>query len=181
MKKLKPLIILLILFALPAASWYFLKGGLDWRKAKVVELAPKGRFLNAYNFAVADKNRLFELMTHKTCVVKLKDDLSEMDKEIIHQFRNAHTFQFLVLSQHSEKPVAWSSKSSERYYKPQNMTPTGGKKNDSDYMLVDTSGFIRQSYVGQSKKVLTTLIEDVAVILPRKKEKTVKMKNTKEK
>lgn len=176
MKIIKSILIVVILFGLPIASWYFLKGGLDWRKSKIVELAPKGRFIGAFNFERADKDRLFELMTHKTCVVKFKGAMSELDQSMLKQFKNAHTFQYLVLSQDSDIPAGWSSKSLERYYRPQNVTPRGGKYPKLDYMIVDTAGFIRQSYVGNNNAVLTSMIEDLAVILPRRTEKVIKMK-----
>ncbi len=176
MKIFKSIIVIIILFGMPLASWYFLKGGLDWRKSKIVELAPKGRFISAFNFENADKNRLFELMTHKTCVVKFKGEMSDLDQSMISQFKNAHTFQYIILSQDSEIPSGWSSKSLERYYRPQNVTPRGGKYPKLDYMIVDTSGFIRQSYVGNSNSTLTALVEDLAVILPRKPEKIIKLK-----
>ena len=54
MKIFKSIIVIIILFGMPLASWYFLKGGLDWRKSKIVELAPKGRFISAFNFENAD-------------------------------------------------------------------------------------------------------------------------------
>lgn len=179
MKNLKSIVLLLILFALPAASWYFLKGGLDWRKSKVVELAPKERFLNVFNFTNKDKDALFEIMTHKTCVVKFKEDLTELDQTMIDQFRNAHTFQFVLMSKTVDQPNEWSSKSVERYYKPQSMATKLDKYANSNYVIVDTAGFIRQYYKGDSKATLTSIIEDMAVILPRKKEKDIKMKNNK--
>jgi len=177
MKKIiTTVLIVIILFGLPLASWYFLKGGLDWRKSKIVELAPKGRFFDAFNFVNADKDRLFELMAHKTCVVKFKGETTDLDKSMIDQFKNAHTFQYIILSQGSEIPNGWSSKNLERYYEPQNAAPKAGKYPNLEYMIVDTSGYIRQYYNGKSNKVLTAMIEDLAVVLPRRPEKTVQMK-----
>lgn len=176
MKNLKSLAIILILFGLPAASWYFLKGGLDWRKSKVVELATKERFLNVFNFTNADKDALFEIMAHKTCIVKFKDDLTALDQSMIDQFKSAHTFQFLVMSKTVDQPNEWSSKDVERYYKPESMSTKIEKYAKSNYVIVDTAGFIRQYYKGNSRNVLTSIIEDMAVILPRKKEKDIVMK-----
>lgn len=175
-KKLKSLAVILILFGLPVASWYFLKGGLDWRKSKVVELAPKERFLNVFNFTNSDKDALFEIMTHKTCIVKFKEDITDIDQSMIDQFRNAHTFQYLLMSKTVEQPNEWSSKSVERYFKPENMSTKLEKYANSNYVVVDTAGFIRKYYTGDSRDVLTSIIEDMAVILPRKKEKDIVMK-----
>ncbi|MBT8234175.1 MAG: hypothetical protein HKO66_05710 [Saprospiraceae bacterium] len=176
MKKLKPLLLLVLLFALPAASWYFLKGGLDWRKGKVLELSEKGRFIHAFDFENKDKDILFEKMTHKTCVVKFKDDITELDQSMIDQFKNAHTFKYISLSKTEVQPAGWNSKSAVEYYKPSNIETNNKKFKNIDYMIVDTSGFIRQYYEGSGKKVLTQIIEDLAVILPRKKPKDIKMK-----
>ena len=44
-------------------------------------------------------------------------------------------------------------------------------------MIVDTTGMIRQFYKDDSEKSLGTMIEDLAVILPRKKAKDIVIKN----
>lgn len=177
MKYIKSILVLVLLFGLPAASWYFLKGGLDWRKGKVEELVQKGRFLFAFDFTNQDKDRLYELMTHRTCVVKMKNDLNDLDKKVIDQFKKAHTFQFICLAKEGKNLQNWNKVMSEKYHRPQMMSSKNPNFQKAEYMLVDTSGFIRQFYHKDDKETLTRIIEDLAVILPRKKEKDIVMKN----
>jgi len=177
LKYLKTILVLLLLVGLPLGSWYFLKSGLDWRKGKVVELEKKEVFLQAFYFSVDDKNKLYEIMAHRTNVIKKQGALSTNDELIIDQFEDAYTFQFLSLDGNEADPKGgWSSKSVVRYYSPDNISSISSQIKDWNYMLVDTSGYIRQYYLGEDKQVMKLLVEDIAVILPRKKEKDIILK-----
>ena len=52
---------------------------------------------------------------------------------------------------------------------------------DYDYLLIDTVGEVRQMYKGINEEILTTIVEDIALILPHRKSKDIKMKNQKNK
>lgn len=176
MKILKSIAVIILLFGLPAGSWYFLQQGLDWRKEKEVALKNKVRFLNAYNFSNSDKDRLFETMSHKTSVVKLENDISDLDKELMNQFRNAFTFQFVVLSDGVKVPEILSSKDVRKYYDPQNQEATVNELKNAQYLLVDTVGYIRQYYNSDKLQTMNRLVEDVALILPKVKTRDILMK-----
>jgi len=177
MKYFKTILVVILLAGLPLGSWYFLKSGLEWRKAKVVDLEKKEIFLKAIGFSVDDKNKLYEIMAHRTNVVKKRGALSANDEAIIDQFEDAYTFQFLSLDGNEADPKGgWTSKSVVRFYSPDNISSNSTQIKDWDYMLVDTSGFIRQYYLGEDKQVMKLLVEDIAVILPRKKEKDIILK-----
>ena len=175
-KYIKSILVLVILIVLPLGSWIFLKKGLDWRKAKVLKLEKQERFINAFDFENADKDKLYEIMAHRTCVVKFKNDLTPLDSALIDQFKNAYTFQFIDLTRTNEQGKGWSSKSSVRQYKPANVRPKQAELADINYMIVDTSGYIRQFYKGDDKQIINLLVEDVAVVLPRKREKDIAIK-----
>ncbi len=179
MKYFKTILVLLLLIGLPIGSWYFLNSGLEWRKDKISDLKTKDRFMDAYSFTNQDKTRLYEIMAHRTSVVKLKGTLSNLDSSLIDQFKNAYTFQFVSFDKTMTKSQGWSSKSVVHYYKPESSDAKFNRIKDADYALVDTSGFVRQYYEGSSKQVLNILVEDVAVILPRKKSKDIGIRETK--
>jgi len=166
----------MILFVLPAGSWYFLQSGLDWRKAKRETLKQKVRFITSHNFSNQDKDRLFELTAKRTNLVKLKGDLTTLDEELIRQFKNTFTFQFLVLSDGLVKPNNLSSKEVIKYYDPENQDPSSDIFIGADYILTDTTGFVRQIYTGTKKETMTAVVEDVALILPKVKTRDILMK-----
>jgi len=176
MKYLKGIGVIVLLFLLPLGSWYFLQSGLDWRKAKRETLQKKVRFMTAYNFTNADKDKLFELSVRKTNVVKTNGELTELDKALIAQFQNSHTFQFLVMSDGVATPEHLSSKDVRRYFDPQNQKAKHEYLANADYLLVDTMGYIRQYYQGKEKESLNYLVEDVALILPKTKTRDILMK-----
>jgi len=176
MKYLKGIGVIILLFLLPLGSWYFLQSGLDWRKAKRETLKKKVRFMTAYDFSNADKDKLFELSVRKTNVVKTNGNLTDLDKSLIKQFQNSHTFQFLVISDGVPKPEYLSSKSVQRYFDPENQNAKHDYLQAADYLLVDTLGYIRQYYEGKDKSTLNYLVEDVALILPKVQTRDILMK-----
>jgi hypothetical protein len=179
MKHLKSFILLLILVGLPLVSWYFLKSGLDWRKGKVSDLKTKGLFLNSFDFSVDDKNSLYEIMAHRTSLVKLKDTLDSDDQLVIDQFKNAYTFQFISFEKDENRAKGWNSKSVIRYFEPSSKNCIPSEMRSSQYMIIDTAGLIRQYYVDDSKKTIGRMVEDLAVLLPRKKAKDIILKDRK--
>ncbi len=178
MKHIKSILILLILVGLPLGSWYFLSRGLEWRKSKVSDLKAKELFLKAYDFSDEDKNRLYELMAHRTTIVKLHGAINDNDIAIINQFENAYTFQFLSFEKTDGNSKTWSSKSAARFYKPSSQNAIPATLKDCNYVIVDTAGFIRQCYEGDSEQMLGLLVEDTAVVLPRKKPKDIGIKKS---
>lgn len=177
MKQLKTVLLLLMLIGLPLISWYFLKSGLEWRKEKVSDLKAKELFMRSFDFSNADKDALYEMMAHRTAVVKLSDAINENDEKLIDQFDNAYTFQFISFEKTENMSKGWNSKSVVRYFKPSSQNCTIAEMQGSKYMIVDTTGMIRQFYKDDSEKSLGTMIEDLAVILPRKKAKDIVIKN----
>lgn len=166
----------MILFGLPAGSWYFLKDGFNWRKAKLEELAPKGRFLDSYDFSSLEKGKIFEETTYKTTLVKINEDLSKNDITLIDQFKKSRTFLFLVLSDHLITHEEFSSKQPLRYINASSIKTSNEQFKNANYMLLDTAGVVRQYYSGTDKETLTKIVEDIAVILPRKITPDIEMK-----
>jgi len=179
-KIIKSIAIIAVLIGLPAGSWYFLKDGFDWRKAKLEELAPKGTFFDAFNFNNEDKEKLFREITYKTTLVKVNEDLSKDDIDLIDQFKQSYTFLFLVMTEDPKAREDYSSKQPLRYLIPSTMTPSDTRYKDASYMLLDTSMTIRQFYTGTDHETLTQIVEDIAVVLPRHVTPDIEMKKPKQ-
>jgi hypothetical protein len=173
-------LLFLLIVALPAGSWLFLKDGFNWRKDKLEELSPKGLFLNSFSFTPEEKTKIFEETTYKTTVVKLNEDLSKDDMSMIDQYRKSKTFLFLVLSEEPIIHEEFSSKQPLRYITSSNLNANTEKLRSANYVLLDTAGVIRQFYNGTDNKTLTSIVEDVAIVLPRKITPDIEMKKTRE-
>ena len=154
MKLLKTITILILLFGLPAGSWYFLQSGLDWRKVKAKELAPKTEVSEILTKVPEVKDKL----KGRTTLLRMKQNESQLDKDLIDQFKDAYTFQYLTSGQVQLSPMQL----------------------DYDYLLIDTLGQVRQVYKGMDKETVTTIVEDIALVLPHRKPKDIKMKKQKE-
>ena len=176
MKILKSIAIIAVLIGLPLGSWYFLKDGFNWRKAKLEELAPKGRFFDAFDFNDSDKEKLFREITYKTTLVKVNQDLNKDDIALIDQFRKSYTFLFLVMTKDPKAREDYSSKQPLRYLIPSTMTPSDERLRDAKYILLDTASVIRQYYNGDDHETLTQIVEDIAVVLPRHVTPDIEMK-----
>lgn len=153
MKYLKSFAVISLLFILPGASWYFLQSGLDWRKVKAKELVPKSEISKQLSAqASVDKQ-----LRGKTTLLKMALGESTLDKDLIDQFEDAYTFQYLTSSQLE--------------------VMSGLMPIDYDYILIDTSGDVRQVYKGIDRTTLTSIVEDIALVLPHRRPKDIKMKN----
>lgn len=169
MKALKTILILIVLFGLPAGSWYFLRDGFNWRKAKMEQLQKKGKFFDAYEFSSEEKTRIFEELSYRTALIKLNSDIDKDDIALIDQFRKTHTFMFIVMiNRNSRLETSFSSKYPIRYIKADNLVPKNFELNNAQYMLVDTAGYIRNYYLWDNDEKMTSIVEDLAVVLPKR-------------
>lgn len=180
MKAIKTIGILILLFGLPAGSWLFLKDGFNWRKAKLEELAPKGKFLDAYNFSILDKEKISQQITTTTTLVKLNEDLGQDDLSLIDQFKNSQTFRFLVLSDHAITPRDYGPKQTLKYIYATPIQANNETFRNANYILCDTGGIIRQYYEGFDHNTITKIVEDIAVVLPRKVTPDIETKKMRE-
>ncbi len=142
---------MVMLFGLPAASWYYLQSGYDYRKEALDDLAPK------FSFSDSDVSLWFgakeisrELIGKTTCISFSENAV--FDSTYVDQYKNSYSFQFMKDDALKIRGVAVG-----------------------DYYLVDTSGAIRYIYTDE-RSDLTKLIEHTAIILPRQKQKDINLK-----
>lgn len=162
-KTIKTILILIVLFVFPAACWYFLQTGLNWRKAKAIELKVKDNVINAYSWNSAEQKALSNLLKNKTSLIRLKDSpLSNIENEIIDQFKSSNTFNWISLSETLDV---------------ENSAIATQLKSEIDYILIDTAMNIRQTYKIEGEENLRKMVEDIALMIPKVKPLDIKMKN----
>lgn len=152
MKYIKGIAVIFVLFVFPLGSWYFLQYGLNWRIDKRELLVPKIDL----NSVLADK-AMTSNYTDKTSLIRLKSSNSEKESIIKDQFDDAYTFQWV------EEGTGV------------NMSHDILK--DVNYMLVDTGMNVRRLYKGGHDSIFAHMMEDISLIMPRKKELDIKMKD----
>ncbi len=177
MKKFKTLLILCVLVVFPAISWVFLKYGLEWRKEAVANLTPKADIsalaVNSGAFITQDEVR--NLFIGKTTLLDLTGQ-SESPRliEINDQFQTSNTFQYVAFHQSNEarenSDIAPDNHLSMYDDEFENVK---SYFKDADFVIIDTSGAVRQYYQGINEKVYNAIIEDLAVVIPRKKPKDI--------
>lgn len=158
MKKLVSWIVLIaMLGVLPLGSWFYLKQGLDYRKAALEELRSKQ--------TIEGNNFMSLAMQGKTTLWVL--DSSKAQKALIpikEQFKDAYTFQ-----------IAGSWVENDVIYIPSHVKDSIITNREYVYALVDTSMHIRNFYTANDQQ-LKTMVEHLAIILPNAKDKDIKMK-----
>ena len=151
MKYLKGFAVIFLLIGLPAGSWYFLQSGLNWRKVKAKELAPK---TEVSALLMSQGPKMEQQLKGKTTLLKLDQGENQLDRDLIDQFKDAFTFQYLNSQKVQLSPLDLNY----------------------DYILIDTMGQVRQVYKGMDKLTVTTIVEDIALVLPKQKPVDIKMK-----
>lgn len=95
----------------------------------------------------------------RTILLKTNGAPSELDKDLVDQFKDAYSFQAVFLEQEQYSSL-------DKFIQGQ-----------YTYLLIDTSGQVRQAYAGEDQAVMTRVVEDIALILPQRKPKDIRMKD----
>jgi hypothetical protein len=149
--------IVLMLVVFPAMSWYYLSQGFDYRRAAFERVQPKEPW---------DANQFSALsnavdLNGKTTVI-LTDKISiDFKKQFYNQYKDAYTFQLVT----SDNSIEGSNVVLSDI---DNIGLPGA-------ILIDTSGQVRNIYEGKSES-MTMLIEDTAIVMPRKPEIDIQLK-----
>ncbi len=152
MKYLRTVVVMALIFILPAGSWWYLQSGYNYRKAALGILSPKDSLSNtSLNILMHGKDFKDQLKGKTTCLALIDD--AAFQTKYFDQYRKALSFQMIVGGD--------------------SLAIKGLDK--AAYVLIDTSGYIRNTY-GETREEQTKLIEHTAIILPRKIQKDVKFK-----
>ena len=162
MRYLIATVVVIMIFIIPAGSWYYLQSGLNYRKAALEALEPKGDF----EIAGLDKGQLLK----HTTLIQAENSNRDFISELYDQYGEQATFQLMTNSEVMDSTATnWIQISPEIIRKIENQYP-----NDS-YFIVDTNAVLRNTYMSNPEE-LKQMIEHVAIILPRLKEVDIKMK-----
>jgi len=149
---------------LPAGSWYYLKTGLDYRKAALVKLEPKGKFDQSLIGAGAPLQSL-------TSVIEVRESSAASGQRLYEQFGEGETFTLWADGSAATSEENWRQLTDEQKANLQQAYP------DISYMIVDTTGTIRSMYGELDHAGVKEMVSHIAIVMPRKKEKDIKMKN----
>ena len=161
MRYLVGFVVFVMLFVLPLGSWYYLQTGLDYRKDALAELTPKGLFTSE----VLNP----EVLKSKTSLIHLKSVKEEVIPEIFGQYGEAQTFQLISIDSSEEENKNWIN------IDEFTANSISAANNNAGFILVDTSGQLRNTYPADMDGV-RRLIEHTSIVLPRIKEMDVKMR-----
>ena len=154
---LKALVLFSVLIIAPLGSWYFLDSGLEWRKMKRGELAAKTKIVEHLTAGGQDVTTLFN---QRTTVLKMSGDPSPKEEVIKDQYKDGYTFQWMDLTSMRGLSVLENSTYASH-----------------DYLLIDTGMQVRRAYRQSEDLMYSQLVEDIALMLPKKKPIDIKMKN----
>lgn len=175
MKYLIALAVILVLFLLPAGSYYYLKKGFSFRYNALQELKTKQTFpvSDIYDF---EGNKKSDFLKKKINQVYFSEPIAN-EKQISifnrleKQFKNREYFQQIIL--YNEKPIEeFNDEKFQGYY-------ADGKSTEhlelNRIYLIDTSGMIRNSY-DLTDEDIKKLVSHTAILLPLPKKKEIKFR-----
>lgn len=174
MKKLIQLAaITVVLIALPAASWYFLKSGLDYRKESMRKLGDFGNLPNQ-DLSVKGKSGLSTNdLENQTILIQKIDTGTDTVKimQLFRQFEKRSDFKLLV-PEHPQlelvsvnKPNLWllsEDVNSSKLFQALGLIGA----NEDQVALIDFRGKIRNYYSLDDESDLRQLVEHTAFLLP---------------
>jgi hypothetical protein len=184
----------LILVGLPAVSWFYLRGGFNWRKQAIAELANYGKIRPAY--VIWPNNVREDLLDGNVVVVHIfgeNPDLTEDNdhilgtcEKLVDQFGQNFYFRVALISQNPTAEFrsryqtipsiersnwvftgglgSWRTIILNAY---ESFCLAEGKKPDKEYYaLADTSGTIRRFYNALDEGEVNRMVQHIAILLP---------------
>lgn len=159
------LVLVSMIIIFPAVSWYYLQSGLNYRKAALEELKPKGDLTR-------DVTKIDQLKG-KTTLIQLQDvDMVKLNS-IYNQYQLAETFQVLSHIESDDLSKKWYVLDDLSLAALRNQYET------ASFVLVDTSLQVRNTYA-HSDEDFIKMVEHLAIVMPRKKDKDIKIRREEE-
>ncbi len=154
--------VILLLAVVPFGSWYYLKGGLDYRKKALSELIVKDSIPSSIDS--------LHLLSGKTTVLSFSTDSASriVFASLLKQFEKTPGFQVMNID-------TMTSDGSFLFSRNEDFSRFMATYEGKNFVLVDTSLNIRNSY-SQSDEEIRKLIEHVAIVIPRQKESDIQLK-----
>lgn len=182
--------LLLVLFILPAGSWYYLKKGADYRIGHIKDMVPKGDFSQANILGITKEN--LDSLKSKTILLgisngeqsSLIDTMNRQVEKLVDQFGDRDDLKVIrFISNGSGVGDFKESTQTEHVWianQPKETILNCGVKSELSipyWSLVDYKGQIRNYY---SVEDFEKLVVQSAMILPVEKRKKIDLKRDKE-
>jgi len=185
--------LIFFLFLLPFVSWYYLKSGLDWRK-KAQDVLNGTREFPVLPFhaisGIPMENSQLENHVSLVVLVSCDNEADQMDliTKLYLQFKETHKANYLFLDTCSNTPLVLPDTVVQNVFIIDStdalLTSRAlieGWPPGKTYALVDKSGIIRAYYTANNHDEKKTLVEHMALLLPRDNSEKVQLKRDAEK
>lgn len=181
--------IILILFLLPFVSWYYLQSGLNWRKqaqAIMNGTTPFPAVSCTTNlgspFASDSLMGRVTLLTYLPCATSEGEQVSVL-QAIYDQFKETNKASYVLLDTCGVAPASGIPSNKYGWFVMTSPDTCGlfsslkaAWPDGYSYALVDRKGIIRSYYKAVTKEEKKTLIEHMALLLPRERQEEVELK-----
>lgn len=150
---LAAMFLFVILIALPGATWYFMKTGLEYRTQAVEEL------INKIPFIASQLGPKIDLL-NRTSVISF--DNSSNDESIYNQFKKTNGFQLI-----SHRMINTEEMLPNTYVKIDDSVAANlrNRYEGKAYLLLDNESNVRYTY-DNSNDDMQLLIKHIAILLP---------------
>ena len=175
--------LILVLFILPAGSWYYLKKGADFRIAHIKDMESKGDFNLSKINGITEAQK--DSLAGKTIIASVNETISkEVDNQIktlVDQFGERTDFKMIRVhnpegeegfQEHTTLKHLWEATQSA----PENFG-LNSEVEKPYWALIDNKGQIRNFY---AQSDFEKLVVQTAMILPIEKRKKIDLKRDKE-
>lgn len=185
MRLLRTILVILVLFALPVVSWFYLRQGLNWRKRIVEEVSEQFPF-SGLQCSVGETTLDTTFFKGHLSVIFLEDPSvpDSIINELYDQFGERQDIWFVILAGDppSQSPVVLEI-NTENYYRVVPPASTicrrgfdeafGGEYNAA---LIDRSAMLRKRYDLSNREEVQTLIRHITVMIPVEKREKLDLK-----
>lgn len=178
MKSLRVLSVIFLLFAFPIVSYLYLKSGYNFRFKALQELQPKTAITDFQYLSVPDSNSInIDALKGKVTILF---DYNEKGQEsmlqpLFDEFSHREDFQLIGLISDSSTIIGISDEEGHKQW----IWAFGNYPYEKSISLIDTSLTIRNYYDFDSVSFLK-MGQHIPIILPRKVDPDIKMKDQKE-
>ncbi len=169
MNIIRALCLFTLLGIFPAASYYYLNTGMNFRKEILDELTIKASLQSWLDSRNVDLSVAQMCLGHISLVVFRKSARNDKNiGEVLKQFDSTESFQAIILN-HNVAPLNWDS---------DKLTQQNGFHNfDGTALIVDEKAQIRNEY-SLNASIMKDLVQHLAVSIPLKKQKDIKMRKS---
>ena len=166
MKYVKTIVVLTLLIGFPLVSYYYLNQGFNFRKDALESLKPKGAFSEICK-DIRVGNGVTALITVDGQNTSI--DVNKYLSNVREEFKKEQSFFIYTVPNANDKMTLEEQENDSHQEANCNL--------DSKKMvLVDTAGMVR-NYYAYTEQGFIDLMEDIAIVLPRKIQKDIIEKN----